>query len=104
MKLSISSRVKNPQARCLTTAEASFYLLAYTIMGLATATFLWEPGEGKLLQYTPQEYQAYTRMCDEPYSLAQNGTVSQAPNCTHFVNVYDRFTKILQAYFFYFAV
>ena len=70
MKLSISSRVRNPQGRCLTVTEASIYLVTYTIMGVATAAFLWEPGEGKLLQYSPQEYQAYTHMCDEPYTLA----------------------------------
>ena len=92
--MDFSKRVTNPLGRWVSITEASIHLVTYVIMALATAAFLWEPGESKLFLYSPQEYQPYLSMCDEAFTIS-NGTATFPSDCASRVNIYERFTRIL---------
>lgn len=94
---SMSSRIK--EAKGLVVAEAVFYLLACTAVVVATGYFLWHPNESS------SKYQGYM-VCNDVFNYQEvPGGYAPLfnPNCDK-VDVYARFTTVLQLYFAFYII
>lgn len=97
--LSISRRVHS--GKCLTACEAILYLMAYTALTIATGIFLWHPREGD------SKMKGYM-VCNDHYTVVPlpsggNYYKSDSNPCTNTVDVWYRFTTVLQLYFAFFV-
>ena len=91
----------------LTAIEATIYFLAFTALAIATAAFLWQTCEGNLEAYPPSYMASMTSVCNDPYTIQTYNGLDIAvfdQSCTNTVNVYQRFTNVLQIYFAFFIV
>ena len=74
------------------------YFATYTALTVATGVFLWHPRES--------ESKNAGQVCNEPYTVIVLPTgdqyYTQPTNCTDTVDVYYRFTTILQLFFAFF--
>ena len=99
-QFSISKRIE--QARCLSAFEASIYFASYTALVIATGIFLWHPKEKN-----PANKAVFETMCNDKYVVQStaNGNIAffNQP-CSKTVNVFERFTIVLQLYFAFYVV
>jgi hypothetical protein len=85
----------------MTCVETGIYICSYLALLVATAAFLWHPNESKSELYENYE------VCNDPYTRVQEAGISYPKYdgpCSSYVNVYVRFTNILQLYFAFYII
>ena len=101
LKLSMTNRVET--GKCLTFTETTLYFVAFSALAIASGVLLWHPCEGNFEKYSPDQTYPFENTCNEPYSVqsdSNGGNMAVSPsNCSNFVNVYQRFTTVLQIFF-----
>ena len=101
VNMSLSKRVH--AGKWLTCFEAGLYISATTALLISTAFFLWHPAESK------SSVRDEMWVCNDSYNyVTDSSTGYNEPNppspCNSSVNVYDRFTTVLQLYFAFFVI
>jgi|LauGreDrversion4_2_1035121.scaffolds.fasta_scaffold825886_1 hypothetical protein len=97
--MNLSGRVH--AGKCMTCFEAGIYISAFLALLVATACFLWHPNESDASLYDNM------LVCNDPYTVVAGtpyNTFSYSSPCSSTVNIYTRFTNILQLYFAFYVI